>query len=133
MGSPFGVTGRVIGAVIGFILALSSFIMGRHLILQVSDVYFPDQPRCKNGRCGPNEYERLQWTEKGCILQCSCGDKYFDNIDEWRFMRILEDGSLKPYMRQKWYWRTWQEDDLPPIDSMGKLLGNPISDSEQHT
>ena len=66
-----------------------------------------DLPFCKNGRCQKDDYKFIEYTSKGAVLNCKCGDKYLYDYPE--LMQIMDNGRTKPYMHKNLL-EEWHED-----------------------
>jgi len=56
------------------------------------------RPVCRQGNCRSKDYVMIKATREKAVFRCRCGDLYASKDN--RFSRILQDGSLVPYMLQ---------------------------------
>jgi hypothetical protein len=114
LGDKWGLLGWILGAPLGFgtgIIVLKT-VFG--LPAHVWHKFRPLRPTCRKGVCQAQDYELLKATSEGSTFQCKCGDKYFRLGTTGRFLEVLPDGSLRPYMKRKPFGK-WEPDaDQPP-------------------
>lgn len=130
-GSGFGPWVQIAGIAGGFILGfLCSVVLWGTVfgIVSIQDRWRPDRPKCKSGRCYSDHYDSLSWSPDkltkrerqladdfgGLIYRCRCGTTYL--ASQRRFLEVLPDGSVKPYMFHKPFSRQWQPDLAPEED-----------------
>jgi len=110
LSEKWGTIGWFIGVPAGFFCLIGA----AKVVLFISSRAMPIRPMCRNGKCGANDYKFLKITKDGSVFQCRCGDKYFRLRAAARFLEVLPDGSLRPYMKRKPFGK-WQPDqDQPP-------------------
>lgn len=111
----FGIPGFILGLVAGFL-----FFKLLGLLSRAWGVWKPLRPPCERGRCRSGDYEFVRVEERGAVFKCRCGDEYLN--PDWlplttrRFMRLLPDGSVRPYMKARplCRWRKEGENNSPP-------------------
>jgi hypothetical protein len=128
-----GIAGAMWGNyLLGWPAAVAGFIMGAAIdlclmfLLQKIGTYFEDmlyrgrprRPVCKAGICQLGDYHAA-WTEDtigprrySFQFTCKCGTRY-QHVGR-RFMEVLSDGSLQPYMAWKPF-KGWFPDNGEPI------------------
>ena len=84
----------------------------------------PDRPKCKSGRCYSDDYDYIgfpphELTERerqltrrfdALIVRCRCGTTYLRSKKLRKFMEVLPDGSVSPYMCYEPFGRQWKLD-----------------------
>jgi hypothetical protein len=112
-GGRYGTIGWILGVPLGFGLGIAAL----KALGSPFGIWYkcrPLRPPCRNGKCKAGDYQLLRATTDGSVFQCQCGDKYFRLGRTGRFLEILPDGSLRPYMRRTPFGK-WQPDaDKPP-------------------
>jgi hypothetical protein len=134
-GFAAGVLGAVVG-LLGTLLAafLLAFLLSPldALLERFARWWRPYPPACENGACaGRDAYQRCEIPEevvkrvRGLCrsgYRCKCGNVYATGHDygmQRRFLRVLPDGKIRPYLRFRIFGR-WRADDgrgiieLPP-------------------
>jgi hypothetical protein len=107
--NEWGILGWVVGMPLGFGIGI--------LILKaVSGVldyswyrWRPLRPPCRKGSCMAQDYKLVEVSTGGLTYQCKCGDKYRKLAAPERFVEVLSDGSLRPYMKRRGIGR-WEHD-----------------------
>jgi hypothetical protein len=125
-----GLAGGVLGAVVGLLGTLLAMFL---LVLVLSPLdtlaerfarwWRPYPPVCENGTCiGRDAYRRCEIPEEAVNrvrglcrsgYRCKCGNVYATGYDygmQRRFLRVLADGKLRPYLRFRIFGR-WRADD----------------------
>ena len=106
MGKTYGFLYGVLGFILG---AALSIIIPRTLFYLV-DKWRPVRPLCRKGICKWDDYDVRGWDEDDeriTILRCKC-DIYYVKLGG-RLMEILDDGSIKPFMKHSLLGR-WKPD-----------------------
>lgn len=95
-----GVIGCVLGAGFGICLLWFFGLFARHWLAAI--------PVCQV--CKEDDYKWAETTPEGTFYVCQhCSAKYLRTRDNKRFMKVLADGTLHPYMRGKPCGR-WRQD-----------------------
>jgi len=102
--SYWGIAGWIIGIPFGCFLALLIYWIIGELVYACN---YNKLPICKKGRCQSKDYEHVEIRDTGWVFRCQCGDNYL--LVGNRFLALLEDGAIHPYMRRARF-RPWQED-----------------------
>jgi hypothetical protein len=96
----------------GFLLGFFAIIGGIKLLqlwLEFWHKVFPLRPICQENVCLSDDY-RWQHNKDGAkIFKCECGVLFLS--EGKRFMRILPDNSLSPYMKRG-FLRVWKRDKI---------------------
>ena len=107
LGSYLGVPGWIAGFILGCVLAVAAwYILTR--LMNLWYIWRPLRPYCKEGKCSSYDYQLLEISEGKDVYQCRCGTKYIKTRNH--FGELLEDGSIRPYMKRTWYLGRWEED-----------------------
>lgn len=142
-GSRFGVLGGLLGALVGAVVGFLGTLLATFLLTfallpldclldRFSRWWCPYVPACENGTCVEGEgYSACEIPEevvkrvKGLCrtgYRCKCGHVYATGYDygmQRRFIRVLPDGTIRPYLRHRIFGR-WRPDEgqgiveLPP-------------------
>ena len=110
LGTYFGVPGWIVGFVLGCALAAAAY----YALLRMVDRWHrrhrrPSfRPVCRQGKCSSHDYQPLGISEGRDVFRCHCGTKYVMSGN--RFGEILDDGSIRPYMKWAGIFSGWQED-----------------------
>lgn len=108
LGAYFGLPGWIAGFVLGGALVIAACYVLRRLFGLLYR-WRPSRPVCREGKCSWDDYQLLDSSEGEGIFCCRCGTKYVKTRN--RFGEILDDGSVRPYMKRTWVLSCWQEDD----------------------
>lgn len=67
-------------------------------------------PKCKNGTCGPRDYEGVpvRSGDAGLTFKCKCGQRYLRKRN--RFLILGEDGQAIPYKIKRHFYSRWDDD-----------------------
>lgn len=67
-------------------------------------------PKCKNGTCGPRDYEGVPVRpgDAGLTFKCKCGQRYLRKRN--RFLILGEDGQAIPYKIKRHFYSLWTDD-----------------------
>jgi hypothetical protein len=67
-------------------------------------------PKCKNGICGPRDYEGVPVRpgDAGIPFKCKCGQRYL--LKRNRFMLLGDDGQATPYKIKRQFYSRWTDD-----------------------
>ena len=107
LGTYFAVPGWIAGFVLGCALAVAAY----YALLRLLDLWYrwrPLRPVCREGKCSSDDYKLLDCSEGRAVFFCRCGTKYVKTRN--RFGEILDDGSVRPYMKRTGILSRWQED-----------------------
>ncbi len=107
LGLYYGIIGWVVGVAIGIALAICVWI-GLDKLIRQWYKWRPFRPVCKKGKCFTHDYRLIECSQMDITLQCRCGTKYLYRENERRFMEILEDGTIVPYMKRKGAFGRWE-------------------------
>jgi hypothetical protein len=126
-GLQYGIKGALIGGIagagVGFLChtALWGLLL---VFIKLQEHASPSYPVCRNGCCHSDDYQHLGFTgelttldehlqrkAEGIVVCCQCGVKYLFSKKRRKFLEILPDGSLCPYMYYKPF-RKWKLDDI---------------------
>ena len=77
---------------------------GLNCVVRVYRRSRPGLPICKMGKCTVKDYQFHHWEPRGEVYICRCGVLYLKthvkNATRVRFMELLSDGSLWPYLKR---------------------------------
>ncbi|MBN2315971.1 MAG: hypothetical protein JXM79_18740 [Sedimentisphaerales bacterium] len=107
LGAYLGVAGWIVGFVLGCALAVGVYT----IFLRLIDLWYrwrPIRPICKEGKCSSDDYQLLELSKGNVVFRCRCGAKYIKT--RHRFGELLDDGSVRPYMKRTWSLGRWEED-----------------------
>lgn len=97
LGQYFGVVGWILGLPLGWVIGNAALTgLGR-----VLETIWPVRTPCRKGACQALDYELLRIPNEEPHFRCKCGDEYFNSLPDGRFLEVLPDGSLRPYMKRK--------------------------------
>ncbi len=67
-------------------------------------------PKCKNGTCGPSDYEGIPVRpgDKGLTFKCRCGQLYLRKRN--RFFILGDGGQAIPYKIKRHFYTRWDDD-----------------------
>lgn len=110
LGTYLGILGWIFGFIIGILSGITtSFFLNRFV-----DIWYkwcPLRPKCKNGNCSSDDYQIIESRKDGAVFLCQCGTKYFQNWPKRdRFMEVLDDGSIVPYMKRRGIFGRWEKE-----------------------
>jgi len=112
-GKYFGILGVIPGFFLGCLIPLSPVIFIK-ILGRRSSLF----PRCRQGKCGPNDYHFRERTPEGSLYVCSCGDMYlFPEKQRHRFLQVSENGDTRPFMIERSSFAPWEEDTTSPEDN----------------
>ena len=107
LGVYYGVAGWIIGFVLGCAFAVGAYTIFLRLIGLIGK-WRPLRPVCREGKCSSNDYQLLDVSEGRGIYRCRCGTKYVRT--RHRFGELLDDGTVRSYMKRMWSLGRWEED-----------------------
>lgn len=105
VGRQYGILGWAGGFAIGIFVALMIYYIIRVLINKWCQLH-PGFPDCKNCSAN-NNFKLLEYKDGGIVLECKCKKKYY-KINN-KFMEILDDGSIVPYMKKSDF-KMWEQE-----------------------
>jgi hypothetical protein len=129
LGASYGETllpGLLVGAGLGAVAGVVFYgLLGMCLfqLARFTEWWRPHRPPCRQGRCGPDDYEFLQGREDvseadkqlsqrviqehlGYLYRCRCGDRYV-RCDRSKWLEVAPDGTMRPYRYHKPFGRKW--------------------------
>ncbi len=130
LGASYGETllpGLLVGAGLGAaagIVVYVLLVMCLFQLVRFCEWWRSPRPPCRQGRCGPNDYEflagcedlseadkqlvqRMRQEHLGFLYRCRCGDRYIPNNDHSQWLEVAPDGTLRPYRYHKPFGREW--------------------------
>ncbi len=107
LGAYFGVPGWIAGFVLGGALVPAVCYVLRRL-LDLWHRWRPLRPICREGNCSSDDYKLLDCSEERAVFLCRCGIRYVQTRN--RFGEILDDESVRPYMKRSGILSRWRED-----------------------
>ncbi len=117
LSSFLGWPGWIAGVPLGGVAGVATLYVATRLLASVERRLWPMAPACRNGRCFAGDYTVVPHGRLGEIrLRCRCGTQYIECGR--RLLELLDDGTLRPYMRRTRLGR-WVPDrllDSPAMD-----------------
>ena len=92
---------------LGVPAGLALWIAITQIVIKTAYRFRPNAPVCRNEKCFAKDYSVLKFTPDGVMFRCRCGNTYLKSKN--RFVEVLPDGSVHPYMRRS-TWRNWRPD-----------------------
>lgn len=93
----FGFIYSLVGILLGFFVPIGAIKL-LQTWLKFWYKHFPLRPICQEEKCFSDDYRWQFSNSRGKVFKCECGNKYL-SIDK-KFLRILPDNSLSPYMKR---------------------------------